>query len=124
MKKIIILIAILLVILIGSIVLKIYDIINYKPIPINIAEYYNQKNGYRLLFKSIDGPYFVGNEKIQIILYDENSKTLSEKNLLFSNDGKSCGEGNITVKWLEDKVEISLKNDVQIDTNYEILYTQ
>lgn len=85
-----------------------------------IAEYDNAETSYKVVFQEVGEPMLFGPSKVKILLKDETGETLDAVTTRIYNDGSSLHNGNLTVIWTEEGVQITLHGDEQVDEIYEL----
>ena len=114
-----ILVILLIVVILSVLFMPIYYM-NYKTK--TISEIYGDNN-YKIVLKTIGESGFpFGDAKVKVTLYNDKNKKIDSFVAIIKNDGKNIGEENISVDWLEEKVEITLIGEEQEDKIYEMNY--
>ena len=92
---------------------------------IDICEYMNKDNGYKVIFQAVGEPEWpFGATKIRVTLVDSRNRKIEQFEEEINDDGAIAREENIEITWHKDYVEIILKGGEQKDSIHTIKYYQ
>ena len=88
-----------------------------------ISTYENPENHYTIVFQAVGEPNFpFGSTTVKVTLRNQTGKKVKALTVDIHDDGRLAGEGNISVNWLEDAVEVTLHGSEQKDEVYHMDY--
>lgn len=94
---------------------------NYTMFERQTLKWSYEKEGYELYIYEKGQPIFFGPSRVRIILTKED-EVIEDIEREISNDGKMLYDSNVEVKFLKDRVEVTLKGEEQGDDKIEIKY--
>lgn len=89
----------------------------------NISQYVNPTNNYTILFQEVGEPEFpFGKTDVKITLLSDKKKKVDTITTYIKDDGGHAKEENISIKWFENYVEVTLLGSEQQNDIHKIYY--
>ena len=103
-------------ILCGSILYQIF----WEKTTIAIIE--NEERGYTVELQEVGTAFLFGPSSVRVILKNSSGRVIDRFTDKIQNDGGTLDEGNISVSWLADCVEVVLSGEEQENHIYQMNY--
>ena len=103
-------------ILCGSILYQIF----WEKTTIAIIE--NEELGYTVELQEVGTAFLFGPSSVRVILKNSSGRVIDRFTDKIQNDGGTLDEGNISVSWLADCVEVVLSGEEQENHIYQMNY--
>ena len=89
----------------------------------DVSEYVNPTNNYTILFQAVGEPEWpFGKTDVKITLLNDEKKKVETITTYIKDDGALAREQNISVKWFENYVEVTLLGSEQQDEIHKVYY--